>query len=87
MEDNLSTQLEKFWSLDSIGIQEKDTVREACLKNIEFKDERYSVKLPFKEHHNILPDNYENAVLRLKSNLKRLHNQPKVPQEYGSIIE
>ena len=87
MEDNLSTQLEKFWSLDSIGIQEKDTVHEAFLKNIEFKDERYSVKLPFKEHHDILPDNYENAVLRLKSNLKRLNNQPEVLQEYDSIIQ
>ena len=87
MEDNLSTQLEKFWSLDSIGIQEKDTAHEAFLKNIEFKDERYSVKLPFKEHHDILPDNYENAALRLKSNLKRLNNQPEVLQEYDSIIQ
>ena len=45
------------------------------------------MKLPFKEHHDILPDNYENAVLRLKSNLKRLNNQPEVLQKYDSIIQ
>ena len=45
------------------------------------------MKLPFREHHDILPDNYENAVLRLKSNLKRLNNQPEVLQEYDSIIQ
>ena len=69
-EEKLSSQLEKFWSLESIGIQDKDTTHEGFWKNLEFKDERYSVKLPFKEHHDLLPDNYENAVLRLKSNFK-----------------
>ena len=69
------------------GIQDKDTTHEGFLKNLEFKHERYSVKLPFKEHHDLLPDNYENAVLRLKSNLKRLKNQPEVLNEYNNIIQ
>ena len=73
--------------MESIGIQDKNTTHEGFLKNLEFKDERCSVKLPFKEHHDLLPDYYENAVLRLKSNFKRLKNQPEVLNEYNNIIQ
>ena len=47
-EEKLSSQLEKFWSLESISIQDKDTTHEGFWKNLKFKDERYSVELPFK---------------------------------------
>ena len=86
LEEKLSSQLEKVLSLESTGIQNKDTTCEGFLKNLEFKDEHYSVKLPFKEHHDLLPDNYENAVLRLKSNFKRSKNQPEVLNKYNNII-
>ena len=82
----LSKQLERFWELDAVGIKEKDSTHEAFLKNLEFKDGRYSVNLPFKEHHDMLPDNYETALVRLNSNLKRLRSQPEVLKQYDEVI-
>ena len=42
--------------------------------------------LPWKEHHNLLPDNYENSVARLSSYLKRLRRDTEILKEYDSII-
>ena len=61
------SDFEKLWDLDSIAIREKDTVLEAFEKNVNFQDGRCSVHLPWKEHHKLLPDNYENSVARLSS--------------------
>ncbi|XP_067039040.1 uncharacterized protein [Acropora muricata] len=85
--DTLYEDFEKLWDLDSIGIREKDTVLEAFEKNVIFQDGRYSVHLPWKEHHKLLPDNYENSVARLSSQLKQLRRDPEVLREYNSIIE
>ena len=43
--------------------------------------------LPWKEHHKLLPDNYENSAARLSSQLKQLRRDPEVLREYNSIIE
>ena len=85
--NTLYEDFEKLWDLDSIGIREKDTVHEAFEKNVSFQDGRYSVHLPWKEHHKFLPDNYENSVARLSSQLKRLRRDPEALREYNSIIE
>ena len=74
--DTLYEDFEKLWDLDSIGIREKDTVHEAFEKNVSFQDGKYSVHLPWKEHHKLLPDNYENSVARLTSQLKQLRTVP-----------
>ena len=50
-------------------------------------DSRYEVSLPWKEHHPLLPDNYEVAVSRLNSVLKRLKKDPELLAEYNRIIE
>ena len=45
----LAVQINKVWDLDSIGIgNATDSVHESFLKNVEFKDGRYSVNLPWK---------------------------------------
>ncbi|XP_015761462.1 PREDICTED: uncharacterized protein LOC107340611 [Acropora digitifera] len=85
--DTLYEHFEKLWDLDSIGIREKDTVLEAFEKNVNIQDGRYSVHLPWKEHHKLLPDNYENSLARLSSQLKQLRRDPEVLREYNSIIE
>ena len=43
--------------------------------------------LSWKEHHKLLPYNYENSVARLSSHLKRLRRDTKVCKEYDSIIQ
>ena len=47
---------------------------------------RYEVNLIWKEHHRLLPDNYDVAVNRLNSALKRLWKTPELLQEYNHII-
>lgn len=68
-----------------ISIREKDLVHEAFEKNVCFEDGRYSVPLPWKEHHQLLPDTFENSVARLSSQLRRLRKDPKI-LEYDTEI-
>ena len=60
--DTLRMDLQRLWDLDSVGIRDRDTVHEAFEKNLSFEDGKYSVHLPWKEHHKLLPDNFENSV-------------------------
>ena len=85
--DTLYADFEKLWNLDSIGIREKDTVLEAFERDVTFQGGRYSLHLPWKEHHKLLPDNYENSVARSSSQLNQLRRDPEVLTEYNSIIE
>ena len=40
---------------------------EAFLKNISFEKGRYTVQLPSKNHHEVIPDNYELNLTCLNS--------------------
>ena len=80
-------ELNRLWDFESIGIREKESVQEAFEKNIVHKDGRYMVKLPWMEHHKTLPDNYENSVARLKSQIRRLRRNPEVLKDYNAVIE
>ena len=42
----------KFWSLESLGIQEKNTTKEKFTRNIAFKKGHYEVQLPWKKNIN-----------------------------------
>ena len=70
-----------------MGIRHRDTVHEAFKKNLSFENGRYSVHLPWKEHHELLPDNFENSVARLSSQLKCLRREPEILRGYNSIIQ
>ena len=83
----LQGDLDRLWDLDSVGIRDKDTVREAFEKNLSFEDGKYLVHLPWKEQHGLLPDNFENCVAGLSSQLKRLRKDPEILKEYDSIIQ
>ena len=56
-------------------------------KNIQFKDRRYEVSLPWKENHPLLPTNYHLSMNRLRGLLHRLHQQPTVLQQYDNVIK
>ena len=71
-EDQMLHNLNKFWNLDSIGIKDNEqSVYEKFESNIKFKNQRYVVKLPVKENHPFLPDNY-NVTLKRLDKLKML---------------
>ena len=58
-EDQILNNLNKFRNLDSLGIKDKgQSVYEGFEFDIKFENQRYVVKLPMKENHPLLPDNY-----------------------------
>ena len=87
VDDTLQGDLDRLWDLDSVGIRDKDTVLEAFEKNLSFEDGKYLVHLPWKEQHGLLPDNFENCVARLSTQLKRLRKDSEILKEYDSIIQ
>ena len=76
----------KFWSLESLGIIDKETIEERFLQNISKKDGRYVVKLPWKDQHPLLYDNFILAKKRLESLLKRLRQNSSLLKQYSEII-
>ena len=83
---NLEQKVQSLWDLDSIGIRDHETVHEAFLKNISFEKGRYTVQLPFRNHHDLIPDNYELSLARLNSLVKRLRKEPSLLRDYNQII-
>ena len=67
---NLAESLERLYELETAGIDDTDSVHETFLKNIEFKDGKYSVNLPWRESHKLLPDNYDICVAHQNSLVK-----------------
>ena len=59
-------------------MKEEKSVVEEFTSTIAFKDGTYHVELPWKEHHPLLPDNYEMSRKRLWSLLERLKSEPEV---------
>ena len=59
--------------LESFGIKSNEpAVYDQFLNDITFDGDRYQVKLPFKENHPPLPDNYQLSKTRLESLVRRL---------------
>ena len=85
--DSLESNIERLWSFEGLGIVEKDRVHGHFLDRISFTGSRYSVKLPWKEDHDSLPDNYMNSQARMKGQLRRLKKEPEMLKEYDRIIK
>ena len=86
--ESLERDVQKLWSFEALGINEKDKVHEEFLDSISFTGSRYiSVKLPWKEGHEKLPDNHANSLCRMKNQLKRLRKEPDLLKEDDAIIK
>ena len=69
----LNKEIHCFKNLDAIGISPNESsVYEKFENNIKFKDNRYSVNLPIKDYHPLLPDNYELSLKRFHQLRERL---------------
>ena len=85
-EDNvLDQQGPKLWDLETIGIIDNDSVHDEFLRDLKFENKRYTVSLPFRRHHDVLPDNFDLCVDRLDSLLKRLKKKLELFEEYAAI--
>ena len=83
----MEKKVDDLFNLEAIGISEIDSVHEAFTKDIKFVDGHYVVRLPWRQHHDILPDNYELSGNRLSSTLKRLRKDPPLLREYDRVIQ
>ena len=74
--------------MDSVGVLENEkSVYDKFADDICFKDNRYEVKLPFKENQAMIEDNYNLSVKRLDNLKRRLDEKSKLLQEYNEIIQ
>ena len=86
--DQLESGLDRFWNLESLGIViDESSVHQSFCNTITFKDDRYHVKLPWREEHSELCDNFELSKSRLIHLLKQLRSTPELLQEYDNIIK
>ena len=56
-------------------------------KCLAFENNRYCVNLPFKNHSEVLPDNFNAARSRLISLKRKLNSNPTLLHEYDQIIK
>ncbi len=86
-QDELASELGKFWDYESLGIRDEgSSLYDKFVREVEFTEGRYQVQLPFKEDHELLPDNFSLCKLRLVSLLKRLKLKPEVLKHYDDVI-
>ena len=83
----LSEKIKGFWGLDTIAIVEKGkSVSEKFLDNISFHDNRYEVRLPFKEDHPVTEENYELCKKRLPQLMKQLDNNQNLKKNIMTLL-
>ena len=84
----LEDQLHAFWELEALGIQEEErTLFDDFASSVKFEKRQYKVTLPWKEFHDLLPDNHQLSVSRLQGLLRRLKQEPAILEEYDHIIQ
>ena len=76
-----------MWDLENLGILDKNSVHDDFVENILFDKGRYTVRLPFRKHHDTLPDNFDLSVTRLNSLVRCLKKSPELATEYSKVIE
>ena len=85
--DDLAAELKKFWDYESFGINDDNaTLYDKFVNEVEFVEGRYQVRLPFKEDHDLLPDNFALCKSRLVALLRRLSVKPDVSRQYNDVI-
>ena len=57
--DSLQSTVGKLWDLDSLGIKASESFE----NDISFLDDRYSVKLPWRQGHELFPATMETVYL------------------------
>ena len=84
--EEIYSEVKKFWENEAIGIKE-ETEDEGFNINIEKRNDRYYVNLPWKKDHGMLCDNYELSRKRLMNILKKLQKQPELLKEYCDVMD
>ena len=86
-EDSLTNVLNRFWNVDSLGVDNEVEVVIKFEQELTFNGEHYVVKLPIKPHHEFLPDNYNISSNRLISLMSKLVKKTLLCAEYDKVIK
>ena len=80
--------MQLFWDLDLLEIKEnKKSVNENVADEIKLEENRYTVKLAFKENHLVILENYSLSAKRLNELKIRLDKDMLLLQEYNDVIK
>ena len=84
----VDTSLKEFFQSESVN-GAKENVLTNFKRDIQFSGEKYVVKLPEKDNHEFLPDNYQLCLKRFLCNEKRLqnHEMKDLPEQYRQVFE
>ena len=86
-DEDLGSHLKSFWELESFGIAKTDhSVLDTFHGDITFTGGRYEVSLPWKNPNQLIPDNYQLCVGRMRGLLRRMRDHPEILREYDLII-
>ena len=86
-EASLDERLKSFWDLETLGIRNDEcSVYDHFMESIRFHEGRYCVRLPWKDPHCMLPENYDLSQKRLYGLLNRLRHNTGLLREYDGII-
>lgn len=92
--NQLQQQVERFWSLENLGLSEEISLLTAEEKlaekqfqsSVQFDGERYIVALPFRPGAQPLQNNYEKALQHLLTTEQRLQTNEKKREVYSEAI-
>ena len=86
-DDKLSHEINRFWSLDEIGIApDENSVYQKFKEEIDFRQGRYVVKLPLKEYRPIIPENKDLSKKRLIKQTERLKKDKHLLKKYDDVF-
>ena len=87
-ESELEKQVKLFWEVETLGVKdEESSPYEKFLETVHFKENRYEVRLPWKEACFLQSDNLLLCHKRLLGLLKRLRNDPHILKEYDAVMQ
>ena len=75
-----------FWETENVGCDRRIAIEDDFESGIKFENWRYEVKMPFKDEHAILPDNYALSKTRLTNLMRKLKSNPSLAAEYQQVI-
>ena len=89
-EESLSKQVAKFWDLDSLGIVENEkSVYDGFLDEVKFieSEKRYQIRLPFKEDHQMIGDQYQLSLKQLLQLKERFRKDSAFRDRYDDVMQ
>ena len=92
----LNEHLDRFWTLETFDrldseseTETENDIHSEFRKNLKFdwEEGRYCTDLPFKEDHDLLPDNYSRSLKRLSGLNNRFTKDPELFKNYNEIVK